>query len=96
MPTSKYLRWLKEDQLTTKVARRFVRFCEEDIEQRAKGEEFDAEIYEAAVRLVLEKLEYQDKDDDEDEQDNEKKRENKALNNQYNSVSNVTNMRKRG
>lgn len=65
MPTSKYLRWLKEDQLTTKVARRFACFCEEDIEQRAKNEAFDADIYEAAVRLVLDKLEEKDEEDKE-------------------------------
>ncbi len=62
MATSKYLRWLKEDELTTKVAQRFASFCEDDIEQRAKNENFDADIYEAAVRLVLDKLE--DKDED--------------------------------
>jgi len=66
MATSKYLRWLKEDELTTKVAQRFASFCEEDIEQRAKDEAFDADIYEAAVRLVLDKLE------DKDEEDNNK------------------------
>jgi len=62
MATSKYLRWLKEDELTTKVAQRFAHFCEEDIELRAKGNTFDADIYEAAVRLVLDKLE--DKDEE--------------------------------
>lgn len=60
MATSKYLRWLKEDELTTKVAKRFASFCEEDIEQRAKDEAFDADVYEAAVRLVLDKLEDKD------------------------------------
>lgn len=102
MPTSKYLRWLKEDQLTTKVAQRFASFCEEDIEQRAKSEEFDAEIYEAAVRLVLGKLENQDKEEDEEEDDEknenkqEQKQDHKALNHRYNSSSHVTHMRKRG
>ena len=63
MATSKYLRWLKEDELTTKVAQRFASFCEEDIEQRAKNDAFDADIYEAAVRLVLDKLEDKDKNE---------------------------------
>jgi hypothetical protein len=62
MATSKYLRWLKEDELTTKVAQRFASFCGEDIEQRAKDDAFEADIYEAAVRLVLDKLEDKDKE----------------------------------
>lgn len=57
MANSKYLRWLNEDQLTTKIARRFAAFCDEDVEQQARMENFDAGIYEDAVRLVLERLE---------------------------------------
>ncbi len=58
MAHSKYLRWLKEDELTTKIARRFVEFCDEDIEKRAATEGFDARIYEDAVKLVIHRLEH--------------------------------------
>ena len=61
MAASKYLRWLKEDELTTKVARRFAEFCEEDIEQRSNVDTFDAEVYEEAVKLVIDKLEEKEK-----------------------------------
>ncbi len=61
MANSKYLRWLKEDELTTKVARRFVAFCDEDVEQQASMDNFDASIYEDAMKLILDRLENPDK-----------------------------------
>jgi len=57
MAHSKYLRWLKEDELTTKVAERFVEFCDEEIEQRSRTEYFDADIYEDAVKLIIQHFE---------------------------------------
>ncbi len=57
MAHSKYLRWLDEEKLTTKVAKRFATFCDEDIEQRANAENFDANIYEDAMKLVIDHFE---------------------------------------
>ena len=68
MVASKYLRWLKEEGLTTKVAKRFAEFCEEDVEQRSNADTFDAEVYEEAVKLVIDRLEGND-----DQQNDEKK-----------------------
>ncbi|MEE9304404.1 MAG: hypothetical protein V3U84_11575 [Thiotrichaceae bacterium] len=53
MAHSKYLRWLDEEGLTTKIAKRFVAFCDEDVEQRTRAENFDASIYEDAMKLVI-------------------------------------------
>jgi len=50
------LRWLKEDNYQG-ASRRFVKFCKKDISQQAqKDDSFDFEIYEASIRLILEKL----------------------------------------
>lgn len=64
MANSKYLRWLNEDDLTTKIAKRFAAFCDEDVEQRSSAESFDAEIYEDAVKQILERLEGKTQEDD--------------------------------
>ena len=57
MANSKYLRWLNDEQVTTKIAQRFVEFCEEDVEQRANAEHFDASIYDDAVRKIIDRFE---------------------------------------
>ena len=62
MAHSKYLRWLNEDELTTKVAQRFVEFCDEEVETRSRTEHFDAEIYEDAVKLIIQNFEGKDGD----------------------------------
>ena len=69
MAASKYLRWLKEDELTTKVAKRFAKFCEEDIEQRSNADTFDAEVYEKAVKLVIDRLEGKNKQQTNEKED---------------------------
>ena len=53
MANSKYLRWLDENELTTKIAKRFVAFCDEDIEQQAHAKNFDSGIYEDAMKLII-------------------------------------------
>ena len=51
------LRWLKEDGFQG-VSKRFVKFCKKDIFQQAKEDEnFDLEVYESSIRLILKKLE---------------------------------------
>lgn len=60
MANSRYLRWLNEEELTSKIAKRFVAFCDEDIEQAASKDHFDASIYEDAMKLILERLEHPD------------------------------------
>ncbi len=62
MAHSKYLRWLNEDELTTKVAQRFVEFCDEEVETRSRTEHFDAEIYEDAVKLIIQHFESKDEE----------------------------------
>ena len=57
MANSKYLRWINDDQITTKIAQRFVAFCEEDVEQRANTESFDADIYQDAMKLIINRFE---------------------------------------
>ncbi len=50
------LRWLKEDNYQG-ASQRFVKFCKEDISQQAqKDDDFNFEVYEASIRLILEKL----------------------------------------
>lgn len=49
------LRWLKTDDLKG-AAKRFAKFCKEDIREQALQDDFDVEKYQEAVRLVLEKL----------------------------------------
>lgn len=57
MANSKYLRWLKKEDITTKVAQRFVDFCDEDIEMRVNAENFDPDIYTDAMKLIIERFE---------------------------------------
>lgn len=57
MANSKYLRWINDDQITTTIAQRFVEFCDEDIEQRANAEGFDADIYQDAMNLIIDRFE---------------------------------------
>lgn len=68
MATSKYLRWLKTDDLQTEVAKKFITFCKEDIDTRSKQEGFEADIYEDAVKLIIEKLEGKDEQPEEENQ----------------------------
>lgn len=55
MPIDAKLRWLKTDDLP-QVAKRFAEFCKEDIKQYEDDDTFDADIYQDAIKLVLEKL----------------------------------------
>ncbi len=57
MANSKYLRWINDNQITTTIAQRFVEFCDEDIEQRANAEAFDADIYQDAMKLIIDRFE---------------------------------------
>lgn len=51
------LRWLKEDNYQG-ASQRFVKFCKKDISQQAKeNKNFDLDIYESSIRLILKKLE---------------------------------------
>lgn len=51
------LRWLKEDAYQG-TAQRFIRFCKKDIvEQAESDQEFDFEVYDDAIREVLERIE---------------------------------------
>ncbi|HFC91776.1 MAG TPA: hypothetical protein ENJ51_03090 [Leucothrix mucor] len=50
------LRWLKEDDYQG-VSQRFVKFCKEDISLRVESDvNFDLGVYEASIRLILEKM----------------------------------------
>lgn len=50
------LRWLKPSQLKG-AARRFAEFCKTDIKHQAKVDnDFDLESYDAAAKLILNKL----------------------------------------
>jgi len=64
MANSKYLRWINDDQITTKIAQRFVEFCDEDVEQRANAEHFDADIYQDAMKLIIDRFEGKTPDDE--------------------------------
>jgi len=51
------LRWLKEDNYKG-ASKRFVRFFKKDVSLQAEvDEDFDLEVYESSIRLILEKLE---------------------------------------
>lgn len=63
MANSKYLRWINDDQVTTKITQRFVEFCDEDVEQRANAENFDADIYQDAMKLIIDRFEGKTPDD---------------------------------
>lgn len=62
MSNSKHLRWLNQEDLTTKVAQRFVRFCKQDIDERSKSDSFNIDLYTDAMKLVISKLEQINKD----------------------------------
>lgn len=49
------LRWLKTESVRG-AARRFAKFCKEDVKEQAELEDFDIEKYQDAVKLVLDKL----------------------------------------
>jgi hypothetical protein len=50
------LRWLKEDDYQG-ASLRFIKFCKEDIFFQAKSDaNFDVEVYESSIRLILKKL----------------------------------------
>ncbi len=50
------LRWLKEGDYQG-ASQRFVQFCKEDISLQAESDvNFDLGVYEASIRLILEKM----------------------------------------
>ncbi len=49
------LRWLKTDSVRG-AAKRFAKFCKEDVKEQSKKEDFDIDKYEDAIKLVLQKL----------------------------------------
>jgi hypothetical protein len=50
------LRWLKEEDYQD-ASQRFVQFCKEDVSQQVESDvNFDHEVYEASIRLILEKM----------------------------------------
>lgn len=52
------LRWLKERNYQG-ASQRFIKFCKEDISQQAEADEnFDFDVYESSIRLILKKLEH--------------------------------------
>jgi len=55
MPIENKLRWLKTDDLS-QIAKRFAEFCKEDIKQYEGVEDFDVDVYQDAVKLVINKL----------------------------------------
>lgn len=55
------LRWLKEDNYQG-ASQIFVKFCKEDISQQATVDtHFDFEVYQSSLRLILKKLQQDDK-----------------------------------
>ena len=62
MSNSKHLRWLNQEELTTKVAERFVNYCKQDIDERSKLDGFNITLYTDAMKLVISKLEQTDKE----------------------------------
>lgn len=55
MPIENKLRWLKTDDLS-QIAKRFAEFCKEYIKQYEGVEDFDVDVYQDAVKLVINKL----------------------------------------
>lgn len=49
------LRWLKTEKVRG-AAKRFAKFCKEDVKEQSEKEDFDIDKYEDAVKLVLQKL----------------------------------------
>lgn len=62
MSNSKHLRWLNKENLSTKIAQRFVSFCEDDLDKRSQLDGFNVELYTDAMKLVIGKLEKVSKD----------------------------------
>lgn len=60
MAATKYLRGIKSHTLHSEVAKRFLAFCRQDVKQRSQEKTFNAEIYEDAVRLVIDRLQQQE------------------------------------
>lgn len=50
------LRWLKPENLSQTSAR-FAEFCLSDVKQYENDENFDIDIYQEAIKRVIEKLE---------------------------------------
>ena len=55
MPIENELRWLKTDNLS-QVAKRFAEFCKDDIKQYENNDSFEVDIYQDAVKQVIDKL----------------------------------------
>ncbi len=49
--------WLNTTQLKSMAARRFAEFCQHNLTMAANQENFDAHLYQAAAKLVIERLE---------------------------------------
>lgn len=56
MPIDAQLRWLKTDNLS-QVSKRFAEFCKNDIKQYESNDGFDPDIYQDAIKLIIEKFE---------------------------------------
>jgi hypothetical protein len=56
MPIAYPLRWLKPDELSGS-ARHFARFCQNNFDQYAQHKNFNQKHFNAAIKLVLERLE---------------------------------------
>lgn len=57
MASTNSYKWLDEDTLSTNVARRFAEFCKEDIQELEKLGILEPEIYEEAVKRIIEEFE---------------------------------------
>lgn len=57
MASTQNFTWLNEDTLTTNVARRFSEFCKEDIQDLEKLGILEPDIYEEAVKRIIEQFE---------------------------------------
>ena len=49
------MRWLKTENVRG-AAKRFAKFCKEDVREQSEKEDFDIEKYQDAVKLILQKL----------------------------------------
>lgn len=62
MASTNNYKWLDEDTLSTNVAKRFAEFCKEDIQDLEKLGILEPEIYEAAVKRIIEQFESKGKE----------------------------------
>lgn len=62
MASTNNYKWLDEDTLSTNVAKRFAGFCKEDIQDLEKLGILEPEIYEAAVKRIIEQFESEGKE----------------------------------